>query len=553
MRTLKLGRIAATMCGALALVAAVLSTPSAASTTATFVVSANGAGTTCTAASPCALTTALGRASGGERISLLGGTYEALTTQSYASLKNATTNVIVEPSPGADPVMRGLSSGTPHVTWRNLSFTGTVWINASATQTIVDRVRIDGSGLYVRSKDVTVRDSEISNGFNTDGIQVGRAENVLLQGNRIHDFRQQTGSSLHSDCIQVFDSKDVTIRGNRLRDCYNSGLIFSVGSGWGIQRVLVESNFIQGCITVTPDCKRGSSSDLRETSASDVIVRNNTFTHGSFRAIAVPGSSFDRNIVDYMSTCDTPLTNSVVTSWNKGMCPQPPVLTTKGNRSATPSFVNADAGDLYLRSLDSASVTPVGVAFAAAKSVDGDAMRSTTAGAAEMTPTPRTPADDPTEAGPPDAVPSPPRVVDPPLPSPTPTAIPTTSPAPAKPTTAPATPPKAKVSTNVIRIVAPTSRKKGRITIVVRALGVSRGNSLAAASTSRQLAGSVTVTFKKRGKHSRQTTKTLTSGARHIRIPRLTRGTWKIYVSYSGSSAFLRSPATYEGRFTVRK
>lgn len=343
-----------------------------------------GSGTKCTVASPCSLPTALSRANGGDQVVVGPGAYPRLTTAANTRLAAADTPARVVAVPGSTPTIAALTTNTANVVWTGLTFTGQVIVNGSAQRTVLDRVSVTGAGIFLRARDSIVRGSEISNGRNIDGIQVGRADNAQVIDNSIHDMGQDPGNSSHADCIQVFDSSGVTIRGNRLRDCYNAGLIASVGSGLGIDRLTVESNFIQTCLVVTPTCKGGSAADLREATATNMVFRNNTVAAGSLRIVPLPGLIADRNIVAWLSDCSAPLTNSIIAEWNVKMCRVHPALAdpAAGNRVGVPRFVNAAVGDLRPLELSDVQITRPAGAWTPVRDLLGLLLPADVAGAA---------------------------------------------------------------------------------------------------------------------------------------------------------------------------
>lgn len=344
----------------------------------TLYASPAGSGSACTSANPCALPSAVSAANGGDSILLLQGSYGDVTVKGGAG--TAGNRITVAPAPGATVTFGRLATNSPNITWRSVTVTITFYINAPAVGTTTDSVMLDGGGMFVRSKDVTVTNSEFRNGSSLDGIQIGRASNVLIQHNVIHDYNQSGTSGYHADCIQIFDSSGVTIRGNNMRNCYNSAIIFSSGSGGAISNVVIEANFIQGCLVKSAACNNGNALDLRYTSTSAIVVRNNSFLNSSVRLLS-PGVTFDRNIVDYLSDCGARMTNTIVSRWNLGLCKQPSNLGTKGNRQGTVPVVNPQVGDLHLLTADSARIVPYPGTTPAPRDYDGDNTAADIAGA----------------------------------------------------------------------------------------------------------------------------------------------------------------------------
>lgn len=343
----------------------------------------NGSGDACSESTPCEPAAALARAESGTVIKLAGGSYGQITARSTPALAAATSPIVVEAqSDGARPVISGISTQAPHVTWRDLKVTDVFMIANGANGTTVQDVHVSGSGMYVRAHDTVVRNSLFEGGSSIDGIQVSRADDIVIENNEIRDYDQAVDNGMHADCIQIFDANNVTVRANRLRDCYGAGLIVSPGSGWGMNNLLIESNFIQGCVEISSSCGGGAAADLREYSARGLTVRNNTFANGSVRIGDLRESSFDRNIIGYMSQCDSPLTNSVIVDWNRRWCPDPAIVTSHGNREGEPVYEDLATGDLFLTDLDSARIAPWGSAQPAPRTIDGQATDPTVAGAA---------------------------------------------------------------------------------------------------------------------------------------------------------------------------
>jgi hypothetical protein len=336
----------------------------------------------CARDSPCKLTEALSRAQSGGTVALLDGDYGKLVISAIGALDRMDGHVSIMPAEGSLPVIGGLDLRSPNTAWKGIRFTGAVMIRGFAPNTELNGVHVDGAGVFVRAKNVAVRDSLLENGVSTDGIQVGQAEGVLIEGNRIRNYAQEDAAGFHADCIQMFDSKDITIRGNILSNCYNASLIFSPGKGDGTHNVLIESNFVQGCPELNGACRGGVTLDMRTTDENTgITVRNNTFVDGAVRAGTLPDSVFDRNYVEYLSGCDTPMTNSIVVAWNKGLCGTPTNLDKAGNRHGSAEFINRAAADLRIKDLSAVRVTPVPGTDPAGGDLFGNPLAPDTAGA----------------------------------------------------------------------------------------------------------------------------------------------------------------------------
>ena len=343
-------------------------------------VAPNGAGAACTAERPCSLERALDAARSDQRISLLDGAYGDLTptVDPFASSR---TRVVIDAAEGAEPSIGKLDLDIPGTTWSGLTFTGGIYLDTGADGTTLDDIHVSGSGVFVHADDVTISGSLIENGTSIDGLQIGGAEGLLVEDSIIRGFGQSAGSDVHSDCVQLFDSSDIVLRGNYLGGCDNAALIFSPGAGTGITNVTVEGNFVQGCVEKTDRCSQGTALDLREESAVDVVVRNNTILDGSVMVDSLEGLVFDRNIVGYVSNCDMPMTNSIVVDWNHGSCEFPSALARDGNRQGTVEVVDRAHGDLRLVDPEQAQIDPSGDSTPARRGYDGSTIEADTAGA----------------------------------------------------------------------------------------------------------------------------------------------------------------------------
>jgi hypothetical protein len=122
---------------------------------------------------------------------------------------------------------------------------------------------------------------------------------------------------------------------------------------------------------------------VREVSASNVVVRNNSIVDGATRVVPRTGLVFDRNIVSYLADCSAPVTGSVVQAWNSGACATPVRLGFDGNRQGTVAFVNRAAGDLHVADTQSFSIDALLALLLSAPVTgrDGTSLFATTAGA----------------------------------------------------------------------------------------------------------------------------------------------------------------------------
>ncbi|MCZ2803689.1 right-handed parallel beta-helix repeat-containing protein [Modestobacter sp. VKM Ac-2983] len=351
-------------------------------------VSPIGSGAECSAAAPCSAASGLLQADPGDVVTLAAGSYPELTIEATATAASQEDPVIVRPAAGQTVDVAGLQVKAPGVRIEGLRVTDTLYVHPTATGATLRDLHVDGAGVFLRANGSRLLDSVIENGSSIDGVQIKDGSDILVQGNTIRSF-DQLGGPLHADCIQLFDARDVVIRQNTIHDCDNASFIFSGGRGQGIDNVLIESNFVMGCRVQSEACRYGTAIDLRLEIARNVTVRNNTFATGSVRIGAIPGLVNDRNYFGFLSACDTPMTNSIVGTWNLGLCAAPDALGRDGNRQGVPAFVDQPTVDLHVPETQrpTTSVTPVPVTYPAglgtALDFDGQPFSASTVGADE--------------------------------------------------------------------------------------------------------------------------------------------------------------------------
>lgn len=378
-RTRSIASLAAGL--ALALAAALLpALPAQAVTTLT--ASATGTGTACSSTAPCSAVTALSKARAGDTVVLLAGSYGSPVLTGTGG--TASAPIRVRPASGAVVSFVKLQTYLPNVTWSGLTVTKLLYVYPQAVNTIVETFTMAKAGSFLRANGTVVRNSVFSGGIDLDAVQIKDATGVTLEGNTIRDYRLSSSTSTaHVDCVQVFDAAQVRIVRNSLRGCSNAGIILSPGAGLGIRGIEISGNFIQGCIVVSTTCKGGSAIDVREASASNVVVRNNSIVDGATRVVPRTGLVFDRNIVSYLADCAAPITGTVVQAWNAGACATPARLGIDGNRQGTVSFVNRPAGDLHVVDAQSFTIDALLATLLSAPVAgrDGTLLLTTTAGA----------------------------------------------------------------------------------------------------------------------------------------------------------------------------
>ena len=376
---LRLATLAASLVAAVAL-ALLPAAPATAAVTLT--ASPAGSGTACSATAPCSAATAMSKARGGDVVVLLAGSYGAPVLTGTGG--TATAPVRVRPATGALVSFAKLQTYLPNIIWSGLTVTTLLYVYPQAVNTVVENFTMAKAGSFLRANGTVVRNSTFSGGVDLDAVQIKDATGVTLEGNVIRDYRLSSiTSTAHVDCVQVFDAAQVRIVRNSIRGCSNAGIILSPGAGRGIQGIEISGNFIQGCIVVSTTCKGGSALDVREVSASNVVVRNNAIVDGATRVVPRTGLIFDRNIVSYLADCTAPLTSSVVQAWNSGACATPARLGVDGNRQGTVAFVDRAAGDLHVADTQSFTIDSLLALLLSTPVIgrDGTLLLTTTAGA----------------------------------------------------------------------------------------------------------------------------------------------------------------------------
>lgn len=365
----------------LSLLLALVAAPPPASAAVVLTASPAGTGTTCASTAPCSVVTALSKARAGDTVQLLAGAYGSPSL--YGVGGSASAPVRVRPVTGAAVTFTKLQTSVPNTTWSGITVTSLLYVYPPAINTVIDGLTMRGAGSYLRANGTIVRNSLFEGGVGIDAVQIKNATGVTLAGNTIRNYTIAATGEVHVDCVQIFDAAQVRLVRNSISNCSNAGVLLSPGIGAGIQGVLLEGNFIQGCVVVSATCKSGAALDVREASATGVTVRNNTILDGPTRVVPRSGLVFDRNVVEYLADCTAPMTNSVVERWNSGSCATPTALGSAGNRQGSGTYVNADAGDLHVVSVATVTVQPTStvVLAAAVLGYDGVALKSTTAGA----------------------------------------------------------------------------------------------------------------------------------------------------------------------------
>ncbi|WP_210528772.1 right-handed parallel beta-helix repeat-containing protein [Rubellimicrobium arenae] len=153
--------------------------------------------------------------------------------------------------------------------------------------------------VFSENSGVTVRNNEVY-GMRSDGMDFSEVQNVVIEGNHIHDFRAPPASTDHRDMIQFWTSgtdaptENVVIRDNLL-DIGNGARTQSIfmrnevvdtgraGASMYYQNILIENN------TITNASARGIS--VGETNG--LVIRNNSVLHADGAAADGPDPSVE--------------------------------------------------------------------------------------------------------------------------------------------------------------------------------------------------------------------------------------------------------------------
>jgi hypothetical protein len=99
----------------------------------------------------------------------------------------------------------------------------------------------------------------------------------------------------------------------------------------------------------------------------------------------------------------------------------------------------------------------------------------------------------------------------------------------------------AKVSVKRGSTKKPTTKRTGRTSVTVTS------------TTGAKVSGKVVVTFERKGERTKTKTVTVRNGKAGVTIPKLGKGTWKVFVKFTGSSSFAKTATLSRGSFTVTK
>lgn len=326
----------------------------------------------CSRSSPCgSINEALAHSFSGAIVELGSGTYPAEKIPDSYKTGTFSSNVIVRGAQNQDIFLAENPTGTPtlwqiyapRLTFTGLTFSENIYTYWGSDYSTFDNVHVVGSGIWVRNSNFILKNSLLEGGYQCedpaaacgfDGVQVGGgaagngipSENILIENTTIRDYSQGSDTGYHADCVQLFDTTYVTIRYSRLYNCYNSAFILSGGRNVGMDHILLESNFIAGCLpSAVARCKGGPTIEVRSVIATNVVLRNNTVYGSYLHAENAPIA--ENNIFRWVSNCIPDGNNNLIVSWNKGLCGEFP-LGPGSKVMEMPAFVDTDNADFHL-------------------------------------------------------------------------------------------------------------------------------------------------------------------------------------------------------------
>lgn len=339
----------------------------AAADLATSYVSPGGTGN-CAASAPCgSLEQALRTSTAGGRILLATGSYPPQLIHDIGISDHFETNVVVEPAAGAQPVFTAITDYAPHITFANLRVDETaapfcdtcgVKITSGATYSQLTNSRLIDATLSLFASHSAAIGNEIGPSHDHDGIDVGnRVTGITIRQNHVHDlFVGVASRNVHVDCLQIYDSSNLVVTANWFDNCTDRDLIFSPGQTSGVTNVVVENNFMRGCVTL-PCQGSGYAIDARTapgwwnlTNLS--FVSNTVVDGGTLIAPNDPGLLFRDNILSFLANCMSVSDHNLIAAYNTGLCKSPAFLGSTNQIGALPSFVNRVGGDLHLTGAD---------------------------------------------------------------------------------------------------------------------------------------------------------------------------------------------------------
>jgi parallel beta-helix repeat protein len=195
----------------------------------------------------------------------------------------------------------------------------------------------------ITGDDVVLRDNEITNHhtticFNVGNAAYGRAQDTLIEGNRIHDCGRLPASNFDHG-IYIEDSDGVVIRDNWIYGNADRGIqLYPDADGTLIERNVIDRNG-EGIIF------GGSPEDASD----DTIVRNNLITNSKLRdnveSAYGPGEPVGQNNL-VTNNC---ISGGAYDNGDGGILKNAEGFTAHSNLIERPVYTNAAAGDYTLK------------------------------------------------------------------------------------------------------------------------------------------------------------------------------------------------------------
>ncbi len=229
-------------------------------------------------------------------VCLPAGAYEHLTLSG-----THTGNVTIEPSPGAEASLAGvtIAASASYVTVHNFTITGGVSIGEGASHVTVDHNDIngegpggDGEGVETLGVNCSAPNAPVYEGC----VSSPPSTYITISGNRIHGF----GQGETEDAIHLNNWQHVSVTANDLYDLEEQGNhTDALQSVWGGSGLLFERNYEHD--------NQSQGFFISDGDVSEVKVADNLFLRNNNRGL-------EENNVQVFNTADFTMTNN--TAWD---------------------------------------------------------------------------------------------------------------------------------------------------------------------------------------------------------------------------------------------
>jgi hypothetical protein len=249
--------------------------------------SGGGSGCTQTVSSASALTSAVSSAAGGAVICVASGSYGAM---SWTGGTGRTSQVVVEPAPGASPVFTGaLTEDASWLTVLDINMGGQLWEIDGPTRNVTMegvtaahfRILSSASGGV---SNVTVQGGSYGPNYtypdNTIGSNASTVNtNITIDGVLFHD-QINTVSGAHFECLQVWDANGLTVENSKFTNCsYFDLFVQHVGGCPGSgncpptpTNITIQNNWFDCCVTAINSSNPGTFNPANEVHSKNFSV-----------------------------------------------------------------------------------------------------------------------------------------------------------------------------------------------------------------------------------------------------------------------------------------